>query len=85
MILGGIREIKQNPREIKYRFNLTRFVLKLIKFNRHFNDVSSIVYEVIRTISSLFIFFFYEKILSAQKHVTSKNQLTKQKQANTKQ
>ena len=51
--------------------------------------VSSIVYEVIRTISSLFMFlffvFFYEKILSAQKHVTSKNQLTKQKQGNTKQ
>ena len=84
MILGEIREITQNPREIKYRFNLNRFVLKLIKFNRQFNDVSSIVYEVIRTISSLFI-FFYEKILSAQKHVTSKNQLTKQKQANTKQ
>ena len=45
---------------------------------------SSIVYEAIRTISSVFI-FFYEKILDAQKHVTSKNQLTKQKQANTKQ
>ena len=42
---------------------------------------SSIVYEVIRTISSLFIIFFNERILNAQKHVTSKNQLTKQKQA----
>ena len=30
-------------------------------------------------------FFFDEKILRAQKHVTSKNQLTKQKQVNTKQ
>ena len=40
--------------------------------------------EVIKIISSLFI-FFYEKISRAQKHVTSKNQLTKQKQANTKQ
>ena len=57
MILGEIREITQNPREIKYRFNLNRFVLKLIKFNRQFNDVSSIVYEVIRTISSQFFFF----------------------------
>ena len=37
--------------------------------------------EVIKTVSSLFfkIFFFEEKILCAQKHVTSKNQLTKQK------
>ena len=84
MILREICEITQNPREIKYRFNLNRFVLKLIKFNRQFNDVSSIVYEAIRTISSQF-FFFYEKILSAQKQVTSKNQLTKQKQGNTKQ
>ena len=33
----------------------------------------------------LFIYFFDEKILHAQKHVTSKNQLTKQKLANTKQ
>ena len=47
---------------------------------------SSIVYEVIRSISSLFIYlFFYEKILRAQKHVTSKNWLTKQKQASIKQ
>ena len=30
-------------------------------------------------------FFFTKKILSAQKHVTSKNKLTKQKQANTQQ
>ena len=30
-------------------------------------------------------FFFYEKILNTQKHITNKNQLTKQKQANTKQ
>ena len=40
---------------------------------------SSIVYEVIKTISRQFFFFFYEKILSAQNYVTSKNQLTKQK------
>ena len=31
------------------------------------------------------LFFFNEKISRAQKHVTSKNQITKQKQANTKQ
>ena len=31
------------------------------------------------------VYFFYKKILSAKKHVTSKNQLTKQKQANTNQ
>ena len=37
----------------------------------------------IKTISSLFI-FFDKKISRAEKHVTSKNQLTKQKQANTK-
>ena len=46
--------------------------------------VSSIVFEVIRTVSSKF--FFYENILraqKAQKHVTSENQPTKQKQANT--
>ena len=42
---------------------------------------SSIVNEVIRTIS----IFFYEKILSAQKRKSSKNQLTKQKQVNKKQ
>ena len=46
--------------------------------------------EGTQTISSLFILFIYlfifeEKILRAQKHVTSENQLTKQKQANTKQ
>ena len=49
--------------------------------------------EAIRTISKLFFFIFYflffiffeEKILRAQKYVTSKNQLTKQKKANTKQ
>ena len=44
---------------------------------------SSSVYEVIRAISSLF--FFYEKFLNSQKYTTSKNQPTKQKQANTKQ
>ena len=39
--------------------------------------------EAIRTISSLFfLFFFDEKISRTQKHVTSENQLTKQKQAN---
>ena len=38
--------------------------------------VSSIVNEVIRTISSQSI--FYEKILCAQKYVTSKNEPTKQ-------
>ena len=46
--------------------------------------VSSIVNEVIRKIPSFFI-FFYENILSAQKRVISKIQLTKQKQVNTKQ
>ena len=45
---------------------------------------SSIVYEAIRTISRLFIFFFTKRFLNAQKHVTSKSQLTKQKQAKTK-
>ena len=40
---------------------------------------SSIAFEVIKTILGLFIIFFYEKISAAQKHVTSKNQLTKQK------
>ena len=41
---------------------------------------SSIVNEAIRTILGLFIFiFFYEKILSVKEHVTSKNQVTKQK------
>ena len=34
---------------------------------------------------NLVYYFFYEKISRAQKHVTSKNQLTKRKQANTKQ
>ena len=43
------------------------------------ND-SSIVFEVIRTIS-----IFYEKVLSTQKHLTTKNQLPKQKQTNQKQ
>ena len=48
---------------------------------------SSILFEVIRTISSLFflLFFFYKKILNAQKYKLSQNQLTKQKQANKKQ
>ena len=46
--------------------------------------VSSIVNEVIRTILSLFI-FFYRKILSAQKLKSNQNQQTKQKQANKKQ
>ena len=44
--------------------------------------------EVIKTISSLFIIIIIiiiDEISSTQKHVTSKNQLTKQKQANTKQ
>ena len=45
---------------------------------------SSAVFEVIRTISSQFI-FLYEKPLNAQKHKSSKKQLTKQKQANKKQ
>ena len=39
---------------------------------------SSIVNEVIKTISNQFI-FFHEKFLSVQKHVTSKNELTNQK------
>ena len=46
--------------------------------------VSSIVNEFIKTISSRFInlfiyLFIYEKILSAQKRKSSKNQPTKQK------
>ena len=60
MILGEIREITQNPREIKYRFNLNRFVLKLIKFNRQFNDVSSILYEVSGQFQ-VCLFFFLRK------------------------
>ena len=46
---------------------------------------SSRVNEVIRTILGLFIYFFYKKILSAQKCKSSQNQTTKQKQANKKQ
>ena len=45
---------------------------------------SSAVFEVIRTISSQFI-FLYKKLLNAQKHKSSKKQPTKQKQANKKQ
>ena len=41
-------------------------------------------YQVISTISSQPI-FSYEKILSIKKHLTSKNQLTKQKYVNEKQ
>ena len=41
---------------------------------------SSIVFEVIKTILDLLIIFFYEKIPTTQKHVTSKNQLKKSKQ-----
>ena len=80
MILGEIREITQNLREIKYRFDLNRFVLKLIKFNRQFNDISSIVYEVIRTIPSLFIFFLrkdFERTKTRHKEKsTNKNKQT---------
>ena len=47
-------------------------------------QVSTIVDKAIRTISSLFI-FFYEKISSVQKCKSNKNQLTKQKQVNKKQ
>ena len=47
--------------------------------------LSSIVFEVIRTISSQLIYYFYEKILNAQKRKSNKSQLTKQKQANKKQ
>ena len=42
------------------------------------------VFEVIRTILGLFI-FFYKKILSGQKRKSNHNQLTKQKYANIKQ
>ena len=45
---------------------------------------SSIVIEVTEIISNLFI-FFYEKIPRTQRHLQTKNQLTKQKQANKKQ
>ena len=45
-ILGEIWEITQNPREIKYRFNLNRFVLKLIKFNRQFNYVHQFLVKI---------------------------------------
>ena len=38
---------------------------------------SGIVFEVIKRILDLLIIFFYEKIPATQKHVTSKNQLTK--------
>ena len=44
--------------------------------------VSSMLYDVIRTISSL---FFLKTILNTQKHLTRKNQLTKQTQASTEQ
>ena len=44
--------------------------------------VSSIVNEAIKTISSQFILFFYEKNLSAQKRKSNQSQPTKQKQAN---
>ena len=47
-------------------------------------EFSSGIFEVIRTILSLFIFFL-EKILSAQKRKSNQNQPTKQKQANKKQ
>ena len=46
---------------------------------------SSIVNEAIRTILGLFIFFFLRKDFERHKHVTSKNQVTKQKWANKKQ
>ena len=46
-------------------------------------EKSSIVYEVIRTISSQSI--FHEKILNAQKRKSNQNQPTKQKQINTEQ
>ena len=74
---------------LKFKVSLqdihTLFLLKIdsnTSFNeyncvRHYTE-SSIVNEVIKTISSLFI-SLYEKILRAQKHVISKNQLTKQK------
>ena len=44
---------------------------------------SSSAYEVIRAISTPF--FFYEKFSNSRKYTTSKSQVTKQKQANTKQ
>ena len=49
--------------------------------------VSSVVFEVIRTISSLFIIFVVvcEKILSPQKRKSNQSQLTKQTQENKKQ
>ena len=43
---------------------------------------SSIVNEAIKTISSQFIIFFLGKVFSAQKHKSSQNQPTKQKQTN---
>ena len=46
VILGEIREISQNPREMKCRFNLNRFVLKLTKFNRQFNDVHQFLCKI---------------------------------------
>ena len=48
------------------------------------NTICGSVKEVIRT-NFKPVYFFYEKILSVQKHFTSKNQLTKQKQAKKKQ
>ena len=49
------------------------------------NNTSSIVNEVMRAISSLFIIFFKEKIFGAQKHKLNQNQLTKENKANKKQ
>ena len=46
-------------------------------------EKSSIVYDVIRTISSKSI--FHEKILNTQKRKSNQNQLTKQKQISTEQ
>ena len=46
VILGEICEITENPREIKCRFNLNRFVLKLSKFNRQFNDAHQFLVKI---------------------------------------
>ena len=64
------------------------FLMNWFKY-KHFRstldeEFSSSIFEVIRTILSLFIFFL-EKILSAQKRKSNQNQPTKQKQANKKQ
>ena len=57
------------------------FIEILLNFEK-----SSIVNESYQdNFKPVYFFFFEEKISRTQKHVTSKNQLTKQKSANTKQ